>query len=227
VTLAGLGTLATIGAASASASTTPGAKGTVTATTRFTDRPDSGGGGYWGYDSYRRVLEVQYLGKSTDPAHVKAPYMYTARITDTGTFVDEPGVLTPNQGKHPGLILKPKQVGGAMNGYGQWTLFYASNKDAKGYVPRSIPASQNSNPAYASSTWPSLAFPAGTTFAGLATGEISWGYTYSVPALTVTTTKVVNGKKVTHVKVYPAQNWADTAFNGYGQSPRAGDITGR
>jgi hypothetical protein len=70
------------------------------------------------------------------------------------------------------------------------------------------------NAAYPTSTFPELAFPAATTFAG--PGLFDWGWTYQVPAHVVT----VNGHKHT-VK---AQNWADTLGNGAGQFRADGQI---
>ena len=108
-----------------------------------------------------------YLGKSADPAHTAAPYMYYATISDTGTFRDMPGALTPNQGGHnAGKHLRPGQVSGPMSGFGQWGVFYASAKAHKGLAPSVLKGKVND--AYPSSTWPELAFPAGTTFAGSA-----------------------------------------------------------
>ena len=73
--LGGLGaTLAT----SASASTTQ-ARGEITAVTHISHRYDNGGGGHWAVDRFDRTLTIDYLGKSTDPAHAAAPYEYTPR----------------------------------------------------------------------------------------------------------------------------------------------------
>lgn len=113
-----------------------------------------------------------------------------------------------------------------MTGSAQWGVFDASAKPSRGLVPSSLRGlALNANPAYATSTWPALAFPAGTTFSGLSLQ--SWGWTYHVPALTATTIKVIHGKKVTEHKVYPAQNWADTSYNSAGQLVRDGQIKGR
>jgi hypothetical protein len=214
VTLGAIGVLATAGAASASAATVH----PLTAKTQITNRLDGGGNGSWAYDTFNRVLSLQYLGKSADPAHATAPYMYDAQVRDTGTFKDIPGKYTPDQGgKDLGLILKPNQVTGTMEGSGQWGVFYASSKDARGLVPSHLngPAL---NTLYPSSTWPELAFPQGTVFNGVS--EFNYSYEYTVPATTVTH----NG----HKHVYKAQTWLDTASNGDGQLSHAdGNITGR
>ena len=117
-----------------------------------------------------------------------------------------------------------------MTGSGQFGLFYASARDARGLAPRTLGSFRlNANPAYASPTWPELAFPAGTTFSGVT--KAGFGYYYHVPAKTVVTYtyKWAKGKKVAvkHTHVLKAQNWADTAWNGDGQAPRDGQVLGR
>ena len=224
LTLGAIGILATAGAASASAAVTR----PLTAVTHITNRHDGGGNGNWAYDTFTRILRVQYLGKVTaaqiaaNPALATTPYMYTASLSDTGTFKDIPGAFTPDQGgKDLGKVLKPNQVTGTMNGYGQFGVFYASHKDARGLVPSHLKGAEL-NALYPSSTWPELVFPAGTTFNGVS--EFNFDYSYTVPAATIT--KVVHGKKVTvHLK---AEHWQDSASNGDGQLPRGdGNITGR
>ncbi|HLM88196.1 MAG TPA: hypothetical protein VK284_04075 [Streptosporangiaceae bacterium] len=231
LTAGAVGVLAGAGATAASAATTPPVRGEITAVTHISHRYDGGGAGNWAVDKFSRTLQIQYLGKSTDPAYAKTPYMYTATISDTGTFVNLPGQLAPNQGgSHHGQVMKPNQVSGTMTGSGQFGLFYASAKDARGLVPRALNSfALNANPAYGSPVWPELAFPAGTVFSGV--NEAGFGYYYNVPALTVThvTYKWVHGKKVAvkHVQALKAQNWADTAWNDAGQAPRDGQILGR
>jgi hypothetical protein len=223
LTAGAVGVLAGAGATAASAATAPAARGTITAVTQISHRYDGGGAGNWAVDKLSRTLQIQYLGKSTDPAYAKTPYMYTATISDSGTFVNLPGQLAPNQGgSHAGQVMKPNQVTGTMTGSGQFGLFYASAKDAKGLVPRALTSfALNANPAYRSSTWPELAFPAGTVFANVSEG--GYGYDYNVPAVKVV--KIVHGKKV--IVTLKAQDWQDTAWNGDGQAPRDGQITGR
>ena len=176
-----------IAASSASASTTPHARGEITAVTHISHRYDNGGGGRWAVDRFDRTLVVSYLGTSTDPALAATPYEYSATIADAGTFVNLPGQLTPNQGGHnAGRVMQPNQVAGTMTGGGQFGVFYASAKDARGLVPSRLGSfTLNANPAYASPVWPELAFPAGTTFAGL--NESWYAYDYNVPAKTVVT----------------------------------------
>jgi hypothetical protein len=215
--LSSLGATAAMAATASEASAaTLTASHTVTATTQLRNRPDGGGNGYWAYDNFTRTLQLHYLGKSTDPAHATAPYMYWAQVNDLGTFKDMPGAFTPDQGGNDlGKVLKPTQVTGPMSGYGTWNVFYSSAKANKAFVPVRIPASQNGNPAYASPVWPELAFPAGTTFSGL--NETTYDYTYhAVPV-----------KNSHGVIIRYKQNWEDSSFNGDGQLPRGdGNITG-
>jgi hypothetical protein len=231
LTAGAIGVLAGAGATAASAATTPAVRGEITAVTHLSHRYDGGGAGNWAVDKFSRTLTINYLGKSTDPAFAATPYMYDATISDSGSFVNIPLALAPNQGgSHHGQVMKANQVTGTMTGSGQFGLFYASAKDAKGLVPRTLGNfALNANAAYASYTWPELAFPAGTVFSGV--NEGGFGYYYHVPALTVThvTYKWVHGHKVAvkHVQVLKAQNWADTAWNGDGQAPRDGQILGR
>jgi hypothetical protein len=231
-----------LGAGAAHAAVLPAHHGgSVTATTVIVNRLDSGGNGNWAYDSFKRVVTWNYLGKVTpaqitaDPALAATPYEYDATIADTGTFKDIPGAFTPNQGgRDAGDILKPTQVGGPMSGFGDFAEFYTSAKVnsprtfANLGVPRRL-SGPVQNALYPSYTWPELAFPAGTTFAGL--NEFDFGYKYVVPATTTYTFKheLVNGKwtlvKVAHH--HAAQTWNDTAANGDGQLRYDGNITGR
>jgi len=212
----------TAGAASASTTTARQAK-PVEAITRIVNRTDGGGGGPWAYDSFTRDLKVFYLGKSADPAEAATPYMYYATITDTGTFRDRPGALTPNQGGHyAGENLRPGQVTGPISGFGQWAVFYASAKAHNGLAPSVLKGQVNS--AYPSSTWPELAFPAGTTFAGVS--ESSYGYDYQAVPFTKYVVRTVNGKHVIVKVTDYRQHWSDTSLNGDGQLPGDGNILG-
>jgi hypothetical protein len=159
---AAIGGLAFTTAGAASASTTSARQAKpVEAITKIVNRQDGGGGGGpWAYDSFTRDLKVYYLGKSSDLAHASAPFMYWAQVSDTGTFRDMPGALTPNQGGHnAGRILRPGQVTGPMTGGGQWGLFYASAKAHNGLAPTKL-RGVTLNAQYPSYNWPTLAFPA-------------------------------------------------------------------
>jgi cyclic lactone autoinducer peptide len=224
--------LGTAGAASASTTATHQPK-PVEAITTIVGRDDSGGGGTWAKDNFTRDLKVYYLGRSTDPAHAAAPYMYYATVSDNGTFRDLPGQLTPNQGgRYQGTELRDGQVSGPMSGFGQWSLFYASQKAHNGLAPAHLGSAISNLPAYSSVTWPELAFPSGTVFTGPdgqaadAMNEISWGYDYQAVPFTKFVVKTVNGKKVIVKVTGFRQHWSDTALNGDGQLPRDGNILG-
>lgn len=208
------GALVTIGAGSASAHTTGG---TVTAQTKTIDRGDSGGAGNnWAYDSMGRKVTITYLGKA-GPAGT--PYQYEATVTDAGTFKTIPGQLTPNQGgRYAGTVEPATQITGSITGGGDYSL----DASAKVNSPRTwanlgVPTALRGltqNGLYPTGTWPELAFPAGTTFAG--PGLFNWGWTYKVPAKTVT----VNGHKHTT----KAQTWVDSLGGNAGQDRGDGQI---
>jgi hypothetical protein len=241
-TLAGTGALLVTTAAASFASTPASGQHQgkpAEAVTAIASRDDSGGAGNtWAKDRISRDLKVYYLGKSTEPAHAAAPYMYYATITDTGTFSDLPGQLTPNQGAPlTGTVLQDRQVSGPMSGSASWSLFYASKMVAahKGdaYLVPGFLGKQVSNlPAYATSTWPELAFPAGTVFAGPdgqaadAMNLVGWGWNYQAVPFSRYAVKTVNGKHVMVKVTGFRQHWSDTALNGDGQLPGDGNILG-
>lgn len=246
VTLAAAALAVSLGAASsAHAATLPAARHgqTVTATTRIINRLDSGGNGDWAYDGFTRVLTVNYLGHVTpaqiaaNPALAATPYEYDATLADgagspatpghpavaPGSFKDIPGAFTPNQGgRYADDVLRPTQVSGPMSGFGDFSLFYTSQRvnSPRTFANAGVPIRLRGpvqNALYPSATWPMLAFPAGTIEAGLT--EYDWGYTYTVPAKTV--------GPAGHRHVLRAQTWNDTASNGGGQLRYDGNITGR
>lgn len=209
ITLGTLGSIAAM-AGSASAATHP----VLSSTTKIVNREDGGGNGIWAHDTMTRVLSLTYLGKSSDPTYAATPFMYTANIKDTGTFLDIPGAFTPNQGGHNlGKHLRVRQISGPMSGVGQFNMFYSSARAHNGLVPTVLRGAAL-NELYPSSTWPELSFPTGTTFVGV--NEAFYDYTYhAVP--------VTNSK---HVIIRFKQNWEDASFNGDGQVQHDGNIAG-
>ena len=92
--LGGLGaTLAT----SASAATIPHVRGEIVQVTHISHRYDGGGAGNWAVDKFNRTLTIDYLGKSSDPAHAAAPYEYTARVNDAGRLSTCPASSPPTR----------------------------------------------------------------------------------------------------------------------------------
>jgi len=195
---------------------------TTTATTRLSNRPDSGGSGYWANDKLTRVLELTYQGK-TGPAGF--PYAYTAQLVDNGTFLDKPGQFTPNQGGHDaGDILKPTQVSGTVTGDGYFAEFFSSvqARSPHSYYNLGVETAENDHGSVTgpnfnpSGDWPQLAFPATATFSS-PLSEIQFAYKY-VTSYTV----IRHGKPV-----LVTQTWTDASYNGGGQYASAGNITGR
>ena len=146
--------------------------------------------------SMGRTLVISYLGKSGNPAD---PYAFDAQLSDNGGFTDLPGQATPNQGgRYAGRCssasrspaCSPAPPSGASRRLGEAVT-------RPGPVV-AAPAGAQRQPRLPTSTWPELAFPAGTTFSGLALQ--SWGWTYHVPALTVTSIRVIHGKRVTDTR---------------------------
>jgi hypothetical protein len=203
----------------------------VTSVTHIVNRLDGGGNGPWAYDGFNRTLTVNYMGKVTpaqiaaNPALATTPYVYNAQVQDQGSFRDIPGAYTPDQGGSDlGKVLKPVQVSGPMSGFGQFGVFYASAKAHNGLVPTVLRGAAL-NALYPSSTWPELAFPAGTTFSGL--NEAVYDYNYQAVPFTKYIVKVVNGKRVIQTVHGFRQHWEDSSWNGDGQIPRGdGNITG-
>lgn len=204
----------------------------VTSVTKITNREDGGGGGVWAKDNFTRTLTVNYLGKvsaaelAANPALASTPYKYNALIKDTnGTFRDIPGALTPDQGgRDAGHHLRSVQVSGPMSGFGQFGVFYSSARAHNGLVPTALRGTAL-NELYPSSTWPELAFPAGTTFSGV--NEAVYDYNYQAVPFTKYVVKIVNGKRVIVTEHGFRQHWEDSSWNGDGQIPRGdGNITG-
>jgi hypothetical protein len=178
---------------------------TVTAVTVMTGRPDSGGNGNWAADDIERQLVIHQQGQPSGGI-----YTFTAKLSDTGEFVTDPGAFTPNQGgKNAGLKIA-EVTDGDLKGGASYS-FTASALPQASLVPAAL-----SGPGPDTSTWYELAFPAGTTFGG--TGiEDGWSWTYTAPSCL----SVVKGQ----IKVVK-QKWTDAASTDSGQSASAGNITG-
>ena len=84
-----------------------------------------------------------------------------------------------------------------MSGNGEFPSFYATELPDAHKVP-----GINDGDANPSTTWPELAFPAGTQFTGLSEDTFSYSYHHG------------------------AQHWLDADSNSGGQSADAGNITG-
>ena len=174
----------------------------VSAETLMTNRPDSGGNGDWANDQFTRKITIDQqtstAATNCSPTATQCFLIAGAKLTDTdGTFTTISGAFTPNQfGTDAGLHIT-HVVSGKMSGNGEFPAFYATELPNAHKVPGT-----NDGDANPSSTWPELAFPAGTQFTGLS--ETTFSYSYH----------------------HGAQHWLDADTNGGGQSAAAGNITG-
>jgi hypothetical protein len=173
---------------------------TTTVTQQVINRPDSGHSGPWAYDNLTRVLAVTDEG--VDPSNASLE-LYTATLTDTGTFTTIQNALTPNQTVVGSKIANV--VSGGASGSINYTLT-APVGDAL-VTPVTLQTEDDSfaAPASANTTgnWPGKAFTNGLT--GLSITEGAWAWTYTSGA---------------------GEQWADTSVNGDGNLPGDGNITG-
>ena len=213
VTTAGAAMAAGLMAGTADAATTlqPGpvppvpASVTATAYTWVTNPAVPGNGGTWATDSVLRTATISggyrvpssYCGQSHGlPA---ACYAYTATLRDKGTFRSYRHALTPNQDR-PGRRIFGI-VDGSVYGTASFRTFYANATPNASLVPRWSYSGFN-----AAATWPELFFPHGTSFSGLNINP--WSVTYSA--------RTACGP----------QHWTDASYNGHGNFPWDGNITG-
>lgn len=194
--------LALIGGGAAAASLSAGAAvappSTVTGVTHITDRPDSGNGGIWAYDTFDRTLTV-----TADPANNTAEQLaYTATISDSGTYDAITGVHAPNQST-PGTLIT-HGVSGPMSGTWSYEILAPNTDTLTGVIPVAEDDQFGANPNLVhSSDWPALAFasPEGV----VVTPKDDWSWTYSTAC----------------------EQWTDAADNGDGNIAVDGNITGR
>jgi hypothetical protein len=185
--------------------TVPGAGGAqagVTAVTRIVNTGTvPGNGGNWASDSFTRTATLtggtqaspDLCGRSSGPC-----FRFTASVADQGTFRTLDGALTPNQST-PGKRIEGT-ASGTVTGRAEFGVFYATAQPQVSLVPTVA-----SN-VWASTTWPLLFFPKGTTVTGLDLGP--WSLTYAT------------------LTECGAQQWQDSSGNGYGDLPFDGNILG-
>jgi hypothetical protein len=198
-----LAALGVIGIGSVYAASANAAPTTVTGTTRITDRPDSGHGGVWAYDTMDRTLTVTVAADQTGvPA---GSTKYSATITDRGSFAAITGALTPNQAT-AGLKIA-HGVPGTVNGTYALTVVAPSTDTLTGVIP----AVENDNFSttgagfVTTGNWPVQAFasPTGVVVTG---GAYEWDYQTFPPAC--------------------SQKWVDSSTNGDGNLAADGNVTG-
>lgn len=176
----------------------------ATASTIVQNRPDSGNGGTWGYDSFKRTLTVT-LAATQKPADTAAGLVdYTATVSDSGYFNTVGGAGTPNQFV-PGTKILHNGVKGSMSGGISYTVTAPSADTLTGTVP----GNENDNFSTTGSgfvstgNWPKLAFETAT---GVTVTENSdWSWTYKTGC----------------------ETWVDSAANGDGNTSNDGNITGK
>lgn len=192
-------------AATGSASPAPA----VTAVTRVTNAPDSGGNGTWSFDDYTRGLVIR-----VNPAATGVPEgdtAYTATVTDSGQFNAITGAYAPNQGGADAGVKVHSAVKGSMEG----TASYAFDAPAAD-VPSAANVVHSLNDDYTAATganstgeWFLQAFT-GAQQAAVADAsplgiQGNWSWTYKTAC----------------------ESWTDSAATSDGQSAAAGNVTGR
>jgi hypothetical protein len=215
----------------------------ISTTTTINNLPDNGGGGTWATDTITRTLKIS-----------KAGNLYTAVVSDTGTFTTVPNALTPNQGAPGGGRIIQSVVQGSVTGTASYS--FTATRYPAGGLPRVVLALRGST---AENTIPSLfakAFPAGTSFGPVTSyawsrtytanvpksGKTGHGYTLGCSPLSGSSRDCGYGCKTDKRKHHrcpassyvqplntPAsatQTWTDSSSNSEGQLPADGDITG-
>lgn len=175
----------------------------VTATTFVINYQVPGGGGPWASDAVLRTATVRggYFVAPWFCGVSSGPcFAYTATIWDKGMFRTFHHALAPNQSIHPGDHIL-STVNGKVNGSASFGTFYATALPSAFFVPGFFNSGFG-----AAATWPELFFPHGTTFRGVNIGPFSVVYsawTYCGP-----------------------QRWTYASWNGLGNLPWDGNITG-
>lgn len=196
--------------------------GDASATTRIVNDPDSGGDGNWAYDDFTRVARIFPHGSVADSFCGTSSglcYAFTATLTDFGRSSLIPGAFAPNQGGsylgqkilHPGVA--------SMQGYGDFTTFYATAMPNASMVPHFITGSPQS------SLFPGRFFPAGSV-TGL--NEATWSYSYDLSVHHVRWVWVLRHHRwhLVPVSYQTHQHWTDAYDNNGGQGPGDGQVTG-
>jgi len=173
---------------------------TVTATTHVLNRPDSGHGGNWAYDSFTRTLTVTVAPVQNEKDTTAGLIDYNATITDVGFFSTVGGAGTPSQFV-PGAKILHNGVHGTVNGTYALTVTAPVGDGLSGVVP----ATEDDNFGAAkvsTGNWPELAFATstGVTVTG---GAYEWDYATA------------------------CEKWVDSSANGDGNTAGDGNITGK
>jgi hypothetical protein len=179
---------------------TANAASNATATTKFTNHPDSGNHGTWANDDFGRVASVTFL--SVDPtltdcgSKATSCFQYTGTIKDTGSFFVVSGAKSPQAG----VTILGTPSGPFMGGSD--VKFFSSSDTASA---TGVPASVTGAGPVSTTNWVEQFFPAGTTFGtGPTLSNWSWSYESS----------------------FTCEFWVNAVWNSSGSLPADGDITG-
>jgi hypothetical protein len=150
--------------------------GTIYASTKLTNRPDSGdGGNTWALDAITRLSSVTNLGSDT----------FEASVVDNGTFETVPSAtgnstsLTPDQtGPNSG-----DQIGDALTGsiHGTWGFSFTTTAFP---ARANMPAAVNGVGTSTTGSWYQQFFPAKSSFGGadpdgFSSGPETWSWVYT------------------------------------------------
>lgn len=196
--VAGLAVVAaTTSAVAASAAPVPT---TAHAVTHVANRPDSGNGGTWAYDTLNRTLDVVVSPVQFAADTAAGLTDYTATVSDLGVFSARQGELSPNQSTAGVKIAHA--VKGSMTG----SISYTITAPAADTLTGVVPTQENDNFAAAlvsTANWPKQAF---ATPAGVTVTEVNtWSWAYQTAC----------------------EKWLDSAVNGYGNQAADGNVTGQ
>ena len=172
---------------------------TVTGSTHVSERPDSGNGGTWAYDTFNRSLTVSVAAvqNSADTAHGLVDY--TATVTDKGFFSAVQGAGTPNQFVPGTKVLH--HVIGSMSGGASYTVTAPTGDTLTGIIPANED-DHFATPAVTTGDWPKLAFATQANVTVSMNNDWSWTYKTA------------------------CETWVDSAANGDGNQVADGNITG-
>ena len=129
-------------------------------------------GGNWALGTVTRTLTIRETGRGN------TGYIYTATVSDTGTFDAILHALAPNQGGSN----HGKRISSAVQGIVTGTASYSFSASSQPRPGRNlgVPGSENGAPVASSpqttSLWYEQAFPRGTTFGGTGLGTYNWTY---------------------------------------------------
>lgn len=202
ILLAALGVIG-VGALSAANA----APSSATAVTSISNRPDSGHGGVWAYDTVKRTatvtLQSPQPATSTFPAGVPlTDQVYTETISDSGAFTTIPGALTPNQST--AALKVAHAVDGTLTGSYTLTV-YAPSADT---LTGTVPAAEDDQ------------------FSTLTAGFVSTG-NWANQFFATPTDKIVGGAYNWTYTTGCNESWVDSSGNGDGNLPADGNITGK